>query len=420
MRICLLSPDRYPANGYPTDPRIALEARGLRDAGHDVILVCRGDETEAGREIVSDLDVDRLPVDASPFDTAGTPEEIGYAATNTHSAFESAVSRIEEEAPIDAVHVHGLALAKTGLDAAEDIGVPAVLDFAADPVARLTGRRQTRRTRALVGRPAALASRALTSTRRLRSLEADYVARADRIVVACEEARARYVRDRDRDVSSEEVRVVRSTVDLAAFDVASERSPIGLDFSPDDEFVATYAGPIVPDRGLGVLVDALAQVAEVLPDARCVVVGRGPAEYEEDLRERASRAGVNDRLTIATRAEPADVPAYLALCDVSVLPFPESEYAETALPGTLFGSFAAGTPAVVGDVSPLRRVVTRADAGIVASESHTDLAAALRVLARDPERAAALGVNGRRASEPGGKFDAARDRLAVSRLYDEL
>jgi len=413
MRICMLSSDRY-----PTDHRIATEARGLRDAGHDVVLCCRGSDSEPGREIVGQVDVDRLPVDEPLFDAAGTPDSIGYAATNTHSAWESGITRIDGEAPIDAISVHGLALAKTGLEVGEDLDVPVVLDVAADPVSRLAGRRKTRELKTLVGQPAALASRALSATRRLRRLEAACVERADRVVVASEEARARYVRE--RDVPSKRVRVVRSTVDLATFDAASEKSPTGVDFSPDDEFVITYVGSIVPERGLETFVDALGRVNEVMPDARCVLVGRGPDAYRDAIRERADRAGVGDRLTVATRAGPGDVPAHLALCDVSVLPFPPSEFSETALPGTAFESFAAGVPLVVGDVSPLRRVVTRADAGLVASASHTDLAAALRVLARSPERAAALGANGRRASESGGPFDAARDRLAVTRLYEAL
>ena len=411
MRVCMLSSAPYPA-----DHRIATEARGLRDAGHDVVLLCRGSDSEPGREIAGQVDVDRLPVDEPLFDAAGTPDSVGYAATNTHSAWESGVSRIDGEAPIDVIHVHGLALAKTGLEAGSDLDVPVVLDFAADPVSRLASRRKTRELKALVGQPAALASQALTPARRLRRLEAACIERADRVAVASEEARARYVRE--RDVDPEKVRLVRSTVDLGAFDAVSEASPIGLDFSPDDEFVITHAGPIVPERGLETLVDAFGRVSEVMSDARCVLVGNGPDAYLDAIRERADRAGVGDRLTVATRAGPGDVPAHLALCDVSVLPFPPSEYAETALPGAVFESFAAGVPLVVGDVSPLRRVVTRADAGLVASASHTDLAAALRVLGRSPERAAALGANGRRASESGGSFDAARDRLRIASLYE--
>ena len=413
MRICVLSPHQY-----PTDYRIAVQARGLRDAGHDVVLLCRGRDSEPGREIVGDLDVDRLPVDEPLFDAAGTPEGIGYAATNTHSAWESGITRLDEERPVDAICVRGLALAKTGLEAGDDLDVPVVVDFAADPVSRLAAHRKARELKTLVGQPAAVASRAIAPTRRLRRLEAACVERADRVVVASEEARARYVRE--RDVDPERVRLVRSTVDLAAFDAASEGSPVGLDFSPDGEFLLTYAGPIVPDRGLETLVDALAQVQEVMAESRCVLVGNGPEEYEDDLRERADRAGVADRLTVATRAGPGDVPAHLALCDVSVLPLPPSEYAATALPGTLFQSFAAGVPVIAGDVPPLRRALTRADAGLVASDSATDLAAALRVLGRSSDRAAALGANGRRETEPGGAFDAARDRVRVARVYEDL
>ena len=425
MRVCLLSP-----RPYPPDSRLALEARGLLDAGHDTVVLCpsretvegegsdgSGDADEAGREMVAGLDVDRLPVDP-PFDPEGSPRAIGAAAGSTHSAWESGLERLDRELPIDAIGVHGLALAKTGLEAGEELDVPVVLDFDADPVARLAHRRSVGEETSLLTQPGALAARVRSPLRRLRRLETSAVERADRVVLASEEARAGYVRD--REIPPEKIRVVQSTVDLAAFDAASAQAPVGLDFSPDSEFFVAYPGPLVPERGLETLLDALAQLSETIPDTQVVLPGQGPEVYVDSLRERAERVGVAERVTFATRAGPEDLPAHLALADVAVLPFPESEYAATALPGTLFASFAAGTPAVVGDVSPLRRVLTHANAGLVASDSHTDLAAALRVLRRNPERAAGLGANGRRAVEPGGAFDAARDRTAIARAYGDL
>jgi glycosyltransferase involved in cell wall biosynthesis len=428
MRVCLLSP-----RPYPPDSRLALEARGLLDAGHDTVVLCRSrasqdgegsdgsedaGDTEAGREMGEGLDVDRLPVDDPPFDSEDSPQAIGAAAGSTHSAWESGLERLDRELPIDAIGVQGLALAKTGLEAGEDLGVPVVLDFDADPVARLAHRREIGEKRSLLTQPGALAARVRSPLRRLRRLEASAISRADRIVVASEEARARYVRD--REISPEKIRVVQSTVDLATFDAASAQTPVGLDFSPDSDFTIAYPGPLVPERGLETLLDAFAQLGQAVPDARVVFPGRGPEAYVDSLRERAERAGVAERVTFATRADPEDLPAHLALCDVAVLPFPENEYAASALPGALFESFAAGTPMIVGDISPLRRVLTRADAGLVATDSHTDLAAALRVLRRNPDRAADLGANGRRAVEPGGAFDAARDRVAIARAYADL
>ena len=428
MRVCILS-----SRPYPPDSRLALEARGLLDAGHDTVVLCRsrdggeGDENagteddedaEAGREMIEDLDVDRLPVDDLPFDSEDTPQAIGAAAGSTHSAWQSGLERLDRERSLDAIGVHGLALAKTGLEAGEDLDVPVVLDFDADPVARLAHRRSVGEEKSLLTQPGALAARVRSPLRRLRRLEASAVERADRVVLASEEARAGYVRD--REIPPEKVRVVQSTVDLATFDAASAASPVGLDFSPDGEFLLTYPGPLVPERGLETLLDALAQLSETIPDTQVVLPGQGPEAYVDSLRERAERVGVAERVTFATRAGPEDLPAHLALADIAVLPFPESEYATTVLPGTLFESFAAGTPTVVGDVSPLRRVLTHADAGLVASDSHTDLAAALRVLRRNPERAAGLGANGRRAVEPGGAFDAARDRAAIARAYADL
>jgi glycosyltransferase involved in cell wall biosynthesis len=426
MRVCLLA-----ADSYHTDPRLALEARGLAEAGHDVIVVCRGAATDFGRELTNGIDVDRLPVDASPFDTDGVPRGLGYAATTTQSDWASGVRRIDKEGSLDAICVRGFPLAKTGLAVGDDLDVPVALDFAADPIETIASRRAATGVRALAGTPGSLAARSLTPIRRLRRLESTCVSRADRLVVASEEARARYVRE--RDVPSERVRVVRSTVALDRFDAARSDDPARLESwavdSPDDPtdatldtdadsaaFTVAAPGPFVPDRGFEALLDAVAHLDSAVTDARLLLVGDGPDRYVSTLREHASDAGIETRIRVVPSGF---LPAALDRADATVLPYSRSAFAATALPHALLASFAAGTPAVVGDVPPLRRVLTRADAGLVTTDAATDIAAALRVLGRDPDRARTLGANGREASEPGGPFDAARDRAAAAGLFDE-
>lgn len=413
MRICMLHSGRY-----PSDPRIAGQAAALRDDGHDVVLLARGGEDEPGRERIEGLDVDRLPVEAAPFGPEDLPAGLGYALSGTHSAWSTAIERIDDERTIDAIGVRGLPLAKTGLEAGEDLGVPVVLDLPERFVDRLGRWRASQGLKAIVRRPPTLVGRALLGPRRLSRLEASAIERADRLVVGSEERRGAVLRERGLD--PERVGVVRSTVDPAAFDELAAGTSTGPEFGSEDDFVVTYAGPLLPNGGLETLVDAVGRIAESLPTVRLLLVGNGPEEYAAGLRERAEEAGIEGRVTVVERAGAEDAPAHLATSDVCVLPATADGDAATTLPHALFQYLAAGKPIAVGDAPPLRRVVTRADAGLVAGDADTDLAAAVRVLGRDRDRATRLGANGRASIERGGPFDAARDATAIARLYRGL
>lgn len=413
MRICMLH-----SGCYPPESRIAGESVALSADDHDVVLLARGDDGDPGRERIEGLDVDRLPIETAPFGPEDLPAGLGYALRGTHSAWSTAIKRLDGERAIDALHVHGLALAKTGLDAGEDLGVPVVLDLPECFADRLCRWRVVRGWGAFVRQPTALVGRLVCGPRRFRRLETSCVERADRLVVGSEEARGQYLRNEGLD--PERVSVVRSTVDRDPFDELAAGTPVGLDFSPDEEFIVTYVGPLLPESGLETLLDAIGQVVESRPTVRLLLVGDGPEEYVRTLRERAEAAGIEERLTVAERARAEHVPAHLATSDVCVLPATTGGDGATTLPHALFQYLAAGKPVAVGDVAPLRRVITTTESGLVVPDSHTDLAAALCVLGRDPNRAARLGTNGRAAVESGGAFDAARDAAAVARLYREL
>ena len=73
--------------------------------------------------------------------------------------------------------------------------------------------------------------------------------------------------------------------------------------------VIMYVGSIVhPNQGVPILIEALPQIFESRPDARCVLVG-GPAEAGERYRAQLGRHG--ERLIVLTGQTPDQV---IALC----------------------------------------------------------------------------------------------------------
>jgi glycosyltransferase involved in cell wall biosynthesis len=142
----------------------------------------------------------------------------------------------------------------------------------------------------------------------------------------------------------------------------SAESPVLLFFG----FVREY-------KGLHVLLNALPQIREQLPDVRLVIAGEAygdPERYQSIIREH----GLNGIVDWHDGYVPSDdVPAYFSAADLVVQP-----YVTATQSGVAQIAFHFETPMVVTDVGGLAEVVPDGDAGyVVPPESPEDLAAAV-------------------------------------------
>lgn len=160
-------------------------------------------------------------------------------------------------------------------------------------------------------------------------------------------------------VPRERVAVVLNGVDGALFhprDRAAARSELALPAGP----MALYVGNLKPEKGVADLARAWQGVVRELPDARLAIVGGGP--------ERAAlEAALPPRATLYGPQPLTAIPAWLAACDVLVLP-----------------SHIEGTPNVVLEALACgRRVVATAVGGV--PDLLTDPLLGVLVPAREPD-----------------------------------
>lgn len=167
------------------------------------------------------------------------------------------------------------------------------------------------------------------------------------------------------------------------------------------------AGPLVPGSGLPTFLAAARRIVEAGIDAEFVVAGQGPDEA--DLRRRAERLGVADRVTFTD--DPTGAGTYLKVLDV----FCQTSLAPTV--GRSLGqALAFGLPAVVSDVPGLEALLPDATAAPRVPPGDPDaLAEAVLALLADPERARQSGRRGR--DWVASRFDPAREADALDALY---
>ncbi|MFE0589347.1 glycosyltransferase family 4 protein [Micromonospora echinospora] len=145
-----------------------------------------------------------------------------------------------------------------------------------------------------------------------------------------------------------------------------------------------YSGAAAPQRGLGVLVEALPR----LPGTHLAfVVNRPDGDYVQGLVARATELGVADRLHVGGYVAADEVVPLLAGADVGVIPIEHWPNHEIALITKFFEYAHARLPIVVSDVRTMAETVRHTGQGeVFRAGDVADLVRAVRTVLADPAR----------------------------------
>ncbi|WP_422930979.1 glycosyltransferase family 4 protein [Singulisphaera sp. PoT] len=170
------------------------------------------------------------------------------------------------------------------------------------------------------------------------------------------------------------------------------------------------AGPLTASSGFSTFLNAARRVLDAGADVEFVIAGEG--EDEADLRRRAERLKITDRVTFAGQpVEGLDFWSVLDLfCQTSVVP---------TVGRSLGLAMAAGVPSIASDIRGLRSLVMHEETGLlVVPNDSGGLANAIISLLRDPDRARMLGQAGQKTIM--SRFDPDQEARALATLYQEI
>ncbi|MEM6504235.1 MAG: glycosyltransferase family 4 protein [Planctomycetota bacterium] len=157
-----------------------------------------------------------------------------------------------------------------------------------------------------------------------------------------------------------------------------------------DPPTVSYAGRLIPKKGVDVLIQAMARVAAELPDARLLIAGDGPLMQEHQAL--AARLKINQNTTFLGHLSRPDMERALEAAWVQAVPSVWEE------PFGLVGAEALmrGTAAVVTECGGLaEQIVPDANGYHVPAGDAGALAKALLKVLRDRDKAERFGKHGR-------------------------
>jgi glycosyltransferase involved in cell wall biosynthesis len=199
--------------------------------------------------------------------------------------------------------------------------------------------------------------------------------RSARVVLVLSDNWAAWVR---QSIRHPDVRVLPNPV-------VAPRLPAGV---PRESRTLLFLGRLEEEKGVFVLVEALARLATRYPALRVVFAGEGDVAA---LRTAAAAAGVLERIELPGWVAGNAKAALLARAGIFVLP---SRF--EGLPMAVLEAQAAGLPVVATRVGGIPQVVTDGENGMLADpDDVASLVGALAQVLADPENACKMGEIGR-------------------------
>lgn len=162
---------------------------------------------------------------------------------------------------------------------------------------------------------------------------------------------------------------------------------------PQGRWLVTVAR-LVPHKGVDTAIDALALLGVAYPELHYAVIGQGP--YGDELRARAARLGIGDRVHFLARVTDAELPAAYAMADIYLGLSRIAAFEAEGFGIALLEAAAAGVPVVAGASGGIGDAVADGETGVmVQPDDAVAAAAAIRSLLDDPAQARQLGAAGR-------------------------
>lgn len=356
----------------PFDRRVWSEATTLRDAGHEVSVICpQGPAGLPEHEVLEGIEIWRHPLQEAKGGAAGYLREYAQALS-----WESRLAwRVWRRRRFQVIHICNppdlLFLVTLPFKL---LGVRVVFDhhdLGPELFFEKFGRREPLNT-------------FMRLAERLTFLTADHV-------ISTNESYAAVARQRGRK-HPDAVTVVRSGPDLRRF---LRRPSARGEGGP----VVGYVGVMAEQDGVHLLIRAVAEVVgqERWAGLRVVLVGDGPSRQE--LEALGRELGVSEHLDFTGFLSGEAFLAAISTFDVGVCPDPKNPYNDRCTMNKVLEYMTLGIPVVQFDLVEGRR--SAGDAALYAGEHNdpAELATAIARLLDDPALRERLGKEGRRRME---------------------
>jgi glycosyltransferase involved in cell wall biosynthesis len=194
----------------------------------------------------------------------------------------------------------------------------------------------------------------------------------------------------DRGIDKNKIKVIPNgaNLDLYAQQAADQELIRRLGF--EDKFVAGYLGT----HGLAHNLDFILECAASLEDEDIAFLLIGDGAEKDNLKKQASQLQLSNVIFLDSIPK-NDVPHYLSIFDIALVPLKKSDTFKTVIPSKIFETAAMQVPILLGVEGQAKELLEEYRAGLCYEpENKVDFLDKLRLLKSDAEQYRELSANG--------------------------
>jgi glycosyltransferase involved in cell wall biosynthesis len=170
------------------------------------------------------------------------------------------------------------------------------------------------------------------------------------------------------------------------------RQKLGL----TDKFIVFYHGVFTQSRGLIDAINAMSTTKNRYPNVVLFLLGKGSAQTIGDMRKAIQDNGLQDRVILYNSVDYAEVPKYIAMCDVGLVPLLDLPQWRNQCPLKLLEYLAMKKAVILSDIPCHREVVGNDKCGIYLSSISPDgIAESIAFVLDNKEKLEEWGAKGR-------------------------
>lgn len=337
---------------YPSDIRVRKEAEFLSKS-HEVFVLCNRSEGEEKFEIVNGVKIFRT-IKRHKTTLRGIVDII--ASINfIHPLFKRELSKFIDENKIQALHVHDLPLAKTVLLASKKHKIISVLDLHENYPAALSTWFSWRKSSLI-----RLKNNIFFNYNRWFKYEAKMIVKFDFLITVVNEMKERIISQ--HKVSPDKIIVVPNS-EKKEFASSFQNNEQPYFNNQKDKFIISYVGGFGPHRGLHTAIEGMKFVKEEIPNALLVLVGPSNRDVKLHLESIIEENDLENFVELRDRVSFNSVVNIMKGSHINVIPHISNEHTESAVPHKFYQILLSGSPLLVSDCAPMKRLVVEKEIG---------------------------------------------------------
>jgi glycosyltransferase involved in cell wall biosynthesis len=160
------------------------------------------------------------------------------------------------------------------------------------------------------------------------------------------------------------------------------------------KFIVFYHGTFSASRGLTETIEAIHMMKHVYPEIIFFLLGNGP--IANNLKDLIRTKGLKNSVVIHSPVEYVDVPKYIAMSDVCIVPLPNHPYWRFQCPLKLLEYLAMKKVVILTDIPAHRLIIGNESCGIyITSTNPAEIARSIMYVYQNKEKLGEWGAIGR-------------------------